>query len=198
MDGDIITSWLQQYAPVWVPALLAGVAPAIIAFFKGRSVMGWYLYGVACTVVAWPLIALPTVHALLVRPRVASPQKVSLEQRRAQALALFRSVQSHPSWIAEFSRKAPTGIDRHRYVYDHLRGGDTVELVRDRAKRRDHHAVAYYHRGVHLGYIPEQHLWVADAMDDGHRVIAVVEQIKVGLLLRRRAKFVGTRIAVLD
>jgi hypothetical protein len=91
MDGDIITSWLQQYAAVWAPALLAGVAPAIIAFFKGRSVMGWYLYGVACTVVAWPLIALPTVHALLVRPRVASPQNVSLEQRRAQALALFRS-----------------------------------------------------------------------------------------------------------
>ena len=43
MDGDIITSWLQQYAAVWAPALLAGVAPAIIAFFKGRSVMGWYL-----------------------------------------------------------------------------------------------------------------------------------------------------------
>jgi hypothetical protein len=29
-------------------------------------------------------------------------------------------------------------------------------------------------------------------------VIAVVEQIKTGLLLRRRAKFVCTRIAVLD
>jgi hypothetical protein len=76
--------------------------------------------------------------------------------------------------------------------------GDVIELIRDRANQRDHHAVAYYHRGVHLGYIPPQHLWVADAIDDGHRIIAVVEQIKVGLLLRRRAKFVGTRIAVLD
>jgi len=198
MNVDIITSWLQQHAPVWVPALLAGVAPAIIAFFKGRSIMRWYLYGVACTLVAWPLIALPTVHALLVRPPVASPQKVPLEQRRAQALALFRSVGSQPSWIAELSGKAPAGIDRRRYVYDHMRGGDTVELVRDGAKRRDHHAVAYYHRGVHLGYVPKQHLWVADAIDDGHRVVAVVEQMKVGLLLRRRAKFVGTRIAVLD
>ena len=37
-----------------------------------------------------------------------------------------------------------------------------------------------------------------DAIDDGHQLIAIVDQIKVGGLLRRRAKFVSTRIAVLD
>jgi hypothetical protein len=54
----------------------------------------------------------------------------------------------------------------------------------------------YYHRGFHLGYVPERHRWVADAIDDGQRLIAIVDKIKVGGLLRRRAKFVSTRIAL--
>jgi hypothetical protein len=194
MNEDIITPWLRQHDLIWVP-LLAGLVPAIIAILKGRSIIRWYLYGLACTAVFWPLVIVPVLHSLFVRPQIGSPQKVPLEQRRAQALALFRSVGSYPSWIDEFRRKSPAGIDRRRYAYDHLGPGEAIELIRDPAKRR---AVAYCHRGVHLGYIPKQHGWVADAIDDGHRVIAVVEKIKVGVLLRRRVKFVGTRIAVLD
>jgi hypothetical protein len=40
--------------------------------------------------------------------------------------------------------------------------------------------------------------WLADAIDDGHRIIAVVETIKFARLLRRRARFVNTRIMVIE
>jgi hypothetical protein len=197
MNEDNIILRFREYAPIWVP-LLAGLASAIIANFKGRPFIWWYLYGLACTVVFWPLLIIPTIHAFLLRPRIASPQKVPLEQRRAQALALFGSSQSYPSWIDEFRRKSAAGIDRRRYAHDHLGSGEAIELIRKPAKWRDGRAVAYYHHDVHLGYIPKQHGWVADAIDDGHRVIAVVETIKFGRLLRRRARFVNTRIMVIE
>jgi hypothetical protein len=25
--------------------------------------------------------------------------------------------------------------------------------------------VSYYHRGVHLGFVPKQHRWIAEALD---------------------------------
>jgi hypothetical protein len=199
MNEDIIIPWLRQLSPISV-ALLAGLAPAVIAAFKRRPMIRWYLYGFVCALLAWPLIALPIVHALLFRRPVVSCQRLRLEQRRAQALALFAesAVASYPSWIAGLKRKSPGGVDRRRYAYGHLGPGEAIELVRDRSNQRDDDAVVYYHRGVHLGYVPKQHRWVADAIDDGHWLIAIVDQIKVGGLLRRRAKFVSTRIAVLD
>ena len=57
--------------------------------------------------------------------------------------------------------------------------------------------MAYYHRGVHLGYLPKRHHWVAEALDDGLRLVAIAEEVKIGWIFRRRAKFVGTRIVVL-
>ena len=56
--------------------------------------------------------------------------------------------------------------------------------------------MSYYHRAVHLGYVPKQHHWVADALDDGLRLAVIVENVKPGWL-PRRAKYVGTRIIVL-
>jgi hypothetical protein len=31
--------------------------------------------------------------------------------------------------------------------------------------------VAFRHRGVHLGYAPKRHHWVAPALDDGRRLV---------------------------
>src|SRR5262245_64749472 len=73
MNEDVIVPWLLQRSTI-LTALLAGLAPAMVANFKRRSMMPWYLYGFACTLVAWPLITLPTIHAFLLRPRILSPE----------------------------------------------------------------------------------------------------------------------------
>jgi hypothetical protein len=198
MNEDVIIAWLLQFSTMWT-TLLAGLAPAAIARFKRRPMIWWYLYGFACTLLAWPLIALATTHALLVRPRTMSTQ-VRQRQRRADALALLAesSVRSYPSWIAELRRKSPAGVDRRRYVYEHIGPGEPIQLVRDLANQQDAHAVAFRHHGVHLGYVPKRHRWVAPAIDDGRRLVAIVDKVKVGGILRRRAKSVHVRIAVLD
>jgi hypothetical protein len=72
-----------------------------------------------------------------------------------------------------------------------------LELVREPANENDGHAVAYHHRGVHLGYVPRRHCWIAQALDDGLRLAAIADRVKIGGIFRRRAKFVGTRIIVL-
>ena len=198
MNEDAIMPWLLQHSTIWT-AVLAALAPAMIANFKRRSVMHWYLYGFACTLVAWPLITLPTVHAFLLRPRTMSPE-ARQRQRRADALALLAEsgVQSYPTWIAELRRKSPEGVDRRRYVYKEIGPGDSMELIRDLTDQRDKHAVAFRHRGVHIGYVPKRHQWVAHAIDDGRRLVAIVDKVRVGGIFRRRAKYVRVRIAVLN
>jgi hypothetical protein len=56
---------------------------------------------------------------------------------------------------------------------------------------------SYRHRDVHLGYVPKRHRRIADAIDDGLRLFAIVETIKSGWIFRRRARFVRTRIVVM-
>src|SRR5215471_6382484 len=121
-------------------------------------------------------------------------------QRRADALALLAesSVRSYPSWVAELKRKLIAGsLDRRRYVYEHIRPGEALELVRGPVEEDHRHAVAYHHRGVLLGYVPRRHRWIAKALDDGLRLTAIAERVKIGGIFRRRAKFIGTRIVVL-
>jgi HIRAN domain len=104
---------------------------------------------------------------------------------------------SYPNWIAELRGKSPVGIEIRRYAYQHLGPGEALELVRERAEPGDKHAVSYRHRNVHLGYVPTRHRWIADAIDDRRRLLAIVETVKTGWVFRKRARFVGTRIVVL-
>jgi len=196
MNEEVVIQWLRGN---WLAFILAFIPP-LIAEMRGRTKTRWYLYGLACSLVAWPLVSLPTTHVLLLRRRNGMSEQLSRQRRRADALALLRedSVRSYPSWIAELSRKSPTGVDRRRYAYEHLGAGEALELVRERTDTKSDHAVSYYHRPVHLGYIPKQHHWIAEALDDGLRLTAIVENLKTGGIFRRRAKFIGTRIIVLN
>jgi len=198
MKEGLSDPWLLQLSPIWI-ALTAGFVPALIAARKWRAMSVWYLYGFACTFVAWPLLALPTIHALLVR-RHNIPKQLLQQQRRVDALAFLTesSVRSFPSWIADLGRKSPRGIDRRFYACEHIGPGEALELVRERTNRNDDHAVAYCHRGVHLGYVPKQQRWVSEALDDGLSLRAIAVEVKVGWIFRRPAKFVGTRIIVLN
>ena len=58
--------------------------------------------------------------------------------------------------------------------------------------------MSYYHRTVHLGYVPKQHHWIAEALDDGLRLTVIVENLKFGGIFRRRTKFISTRIVILS
>jgi hypothetical protein len=198
MNKATIIEWLPQLRQVG-GALVVGFVPALIARWKRRPMAPWYLYGFACALLAWPAVALPVIHALLVRPYAKPPKQISQQRRRANALALLKeeSVQSYPSWIAELRRKSPIGIERCRYAYEHIEPGEALELVRERAEPGDKHAVSYRHRDVHLGYVPRRHRWIADAIDDGLRLLAIVETVKTGWVFRQRARFVGTRVIVL-
>jgi hypothetical protein len=196
MYEDLIAPWLMQYPTIWT-ALLIGLVPAMIANFKRRSVMRWYAYGFACSLVALPLVTLPTAHAFLLRSRSASP-KSRQRERRTDALALLAesSVRSYPTWIADLRLKSPDGVDRRRYVYEKIRPGDSIELVRENTDHYEH-AVAFRHCGVHIGYVPKKHFWLAHAIDDGRRLLAIVDKVKAGGIFRRRAKSVGVRVVVL-
>jgi HIRAN domain len=131
--------------------------------------------------------------------RNGKSEQISTRRRRADALALVaeESVLSYPSWIAELDRESSNGIDRRSYAYEHLGPGEALELVRERTDSRSDHAVSYYHRTAHLGYVPKRHHWIAAALDDGVRLAVIVEKVRVGWIVRRRAKFVGTRIVII-
>jgi hypothetical protein len=197
--GEDIIRWLQLPS-LWL-ALGLGFAPALIARFKRLPTIRWYLYGFACALVAWPLAALPTLHALVAvgRPRHRLSEQDRQRQRRADALALLAesSVVSYPSRIAELRRKSPAGIDRRHYAYEHIGPGEPLELVREPTNGKNDRAVAYYHHGVHLGYVPKRQRWIADALDDGLHLVVVAENIRMGWIFRHRATSVGTRIVVL-
>jgi hypothetical protein len=202
MNEDVISPWLQYGATPWI-ALLAALAPAVIAGFKWRPVLRWYVYGLAAALLAWPLIVLVTAHALLVasrRPAHTMPPEVQQRQRRADSLALLAeaSVPSYPSWIEGLRRKSADGTDRRRYAYEKIAPGESIELVREGARPREPHAVAFRHHGVLLGYVPKRHSWVAAAIDDGRQLFAIVDRVKIGGIRRRRAKFVHVRIVAFD
>jgi hypothetical protein len=55
-----------------------------------------------------------------------------------------------------------------------------------------------YHRAIHLGFAPKRHRWIAEALDDGLSLMAIVENVKFNWISRQRASFVGTRIIVLS
>jgi hypothetical protein len=192
MDAATLAEWLPQLRPSGV-ALVIGFIPALIARRKRLPMTRWYLYGLLCALLAWPAVALPTIHALLVHGK---PEPLSQQRRRANVLALLKeeSVRSYPSWIEGLRRRSPTV---RRYAFDQLGPGESLELVRERVESAHEYAVSYRHRNVHLGYVPTRHRWIAEAIDDGRRLLAIVETVKSGWIFRRRAKFVGTRIVVL-
>src|SRR6516225_9947100 len=132
------------------------------------------------------------------RRRKRASEQTGIQRRRADAHALIaeESVRSYRSWIAELSGESD-GVDRRRYAYEQLGAGEALALVRERTGPTSDRAVSYYHRAVHLGYVPKQNHWIAAALDDGLHLAVIVEKIKRGWKVPRSAKFVGTRIIVL-
>ena len=74
-DEAIVIQLLLQNSPIWV-AFMLGFVPALVAGVKQRPKTRWYLYGLLCALVAWPLVMLPTIHALLLRRRNDAPEPI--------------------------------------------------------------------------------------------------------------------------
>jgi hypothetical protein len=195
-----MASWLPLELLPLATSLGLGTVPAAIAYARGQRLVIWWVYGVAAALVAWPVVVVPTVHALLTRPRVRFMSKEDRErQRRAHGLALIKepSTPSYPSRIKQLRRRSPAGVDRRRYVYSFIRPGDALELVREADSPRKPFTTAYYHHGVHLGYVPRRQLWIAEALDDGLRLAVIVEKVKMSWFRRQRARSVRTRVVIL-
>ena len=101
------------------------------------------------------------------------------------ALLKEENVRSYLSWIGELRGKSPVGIERCRYACEHLGPGEALVLVRERAEAGGKHAVSYRHRDVHLGYVPRRHRWIADAIDDWLRLLAIGDTVKTGWVAPR-------------
>src|SRR5258708_35836865 len=101
MNEATMFEWLLQLRSIGV-ALVLGFGPALIARWKRRRVTPLYLYALACALLAWPAVALPAIHALLVRPH-GKPEQISPQRRSASALAPPKqaSVRSYPHSAAK-------------------------------------------------------------------------------------------------
>lgn len=104
----------------------------------------------------------------------------------------------YPSWIAGLPYRSPDGTNRRKYTRRHLRVGDSLELRAEPGNSYDSRAVAYYHEGHHLGYVPAKHHWVSRALGEGHHVVAFVGEIDTGTWLWRSVRRVSTRIGIDD
>jgi hypothetical protein len=197
---DEMASWLPLELLPLAMSLFLGTVPAAIAYARGQRLVIWWVYGAAAALVAWSLVVVPIAHALLTRRRLRSISKEDRErQRRTDGLALIHepSTPSYPSRIKQLRRRSPAGVDRRRYVYSFIRPGDALELVREAGTPRKPFTTAYYHRGVHLGYVPRRQSWVADALDDGLRLAVIVEKVRMSWFRRQRARSVRTRVVIL-
>jgi hypothetical protein len=106
---------------------------------------------------------------------------------------------SYPSFVAGLAYPSPSGGSRGRYAARHVRVGDELELRPEPDNPHDEDAVATYHRGFHLGYVPAKHVWVARSIDEGdmHRVrITSVET--TGFWIFRQASHVSIMIEIVS
>jgi hypothetical protein len=98
----------------------------------------------------------------------------------------------YPSWIAGLAHKG-----RGRYCLKHLHKGSQVTLRREPDNLHDAMAVAVTYSRHHIGYIPQRHRWVAEALDEGRTLACHVTEIDVeGWLFWKRARQVGLIIDV--
>lgn len=65
-----------------------------------------------------------------------------------------------------------------QHVFSRVKPGDRIDLRREPANPYDRLAVAGYHNGRHIGYIPRDRRWVQEAIDEGKNLAAAVEAVE--------------------
>jgi hypothetical protein len=103
-------------------------------------------------------------------------------------------VRTYPSFIAGLPYRAPDGTDRAVYCATFKPGTELI-LVPEPDNPHDDNAVALWHAGRHVGYIPSKHSWVAAAIKEGDTLHCTVSDIARDV--NGRAERVGLRIAII-
>ena len=68
---------------------------------------------------------------------------------------------------------------RAAYIKRHLHAGSSLNLVREPHNPHDSLAVAVYHGGHKIGYIPARKRWVAKSLDEGNEHAVEVFEVDI-------------------
>lgn len=99
-------------------------------------------------------------------------------------------MRSYPSWIAGLEHEAPDGTNRRLYCTQ-LRVGEKLDLLPEPDNAFDPKAMALFHAGHHLGYLPKRHAWVWSSYHEGDTLACEIEDVALnadGLADRIRLK----------
>ena len=102
---------------------------------------------------------------------------------------------TYSSWITGLRYPGPDGTNRQKYCCS-LRSGTVVRLVREPENQYSDLAVGVKYQDRHLGYIPDRHAWIADAIDEGKILTCTVSRIETVGFFFPRAKYVGLSVSV--
>jgi hypothetical protein len=124
MNEEIVIQWLQRN---WLAFILAFIPP-LIAEMKGRPKTRWYLYGLACTLVAWPLVSLPTTPLTteLLGHAVPSSKKEDVYSRNVRAARTRAGGRSDELWYQPERGLSPS----RRLCREDSQGGEAGGLAR--------------------------------------------------------------------
>ena len=104
---------------------------------------------------------------------------------------------AYPSFIAGLAYPSPDGLDRRTYCA-HLEIGSKLNLTPEPDNKFDADAIALFHEGNHLGYVPAKHHWVARSIDEGDELICLVDSIGIDEADPDRAFRVGLMIGIVS
>ena len=70
--------------------------------------------------------------------------------------------------------------NRLRYVQAHVKPGDEIELIPEPDNPVDAGAIAAYHRGHKVGYVPHDAYWMHDGINEGAHFSVSASHVTVG------------------
>lgn len=106
-------------------------------------------------------------------------------------------MRSYPSFIAGLAYAGPDGTDRRTYCAN-LPIGTKLDLVPEPDNKFDPDAVALFHDGRHVGYVPAKHDWVSRSIGEGDELLCLVDSIGLDEADPDRAFRVGLMIGVVS
>jgi hypothetical protein len=110
-------------------------------------------------------------------PPAARPATVRALTPEQEALVRSRARRAYPCAIAGLAHAGADGRPRADLVRA-LPVGAVLRLLAEPGNPHDPDAVGVWRDGAHLGYVPMRHGWVAEALDEGDDLAAVLSRVE--------------------